>query len=228
MHFFVVKIMGKIIDLSGQRFGRLTAVEPTERRCGESIVWRCLCECGNEIFVRATSLRAGHTQSCGCLSRDLTKKRFLTHGMTYTREYNTWKSMHARCKNPKRPGFADYGGRGIKVCERWNKFENFLEDMGLRPEGKTLDRWPDNDGDYELDNCRWATQAEQNSNARSISCGIHRQRWFFAFNLSTGEWFEDDNQSEFAREHELNPGHISGCLCKRRKTHKGWTFEFLT
>lgn len=218
--------MGKIIDLTEQRFGRLIAKEPTKRRGrNRSIVWRCLCDCGNEVYVSSNNLRTGHTESCGCLMLDMKTG----HGMSKTREHNSWYSMIQRCYNPNHPRYKDYGGRGIKVCERWrNSFEAFYEDMGSRLEGKTLDRWPDNDGNYELFNCKWSTSLEQRENRRPTSCGSSIQRWFFAFNLNMGLWYEDDNRNGFAREHGLSAKCISACLCGKQETHKGWTFDFLT
>ena len=148
--------------------------------------------------------------------------------MTGTREYQARKDMIRRCRDFKHEDYKYYGGRGIKVCNRWlESFENFFEDMGFCPKGKSLDRWPDNDGNYEPENCRWTTLAEQRINCRSASCGPHKQRWFFAFNLTTGEWFEDDSQSDFAKQCGLNQGHIGACLRGQRQTHKGWIFEFL-
>jgi hypothetical protein len=89
------------------------------------------------------------------------------HGKCGTREYTSWEMMNARCNNPKATGYENYGGRGITVCERWRRFENFLADMGPRPAGTTLDRWPNNDGNYEPGNCRWATRAQQLGNRRA-------------------------------------------------------------
>ena len=148
--------------------------------------------------------------------------------MSILNEWDIWYKMIDRCENPKNISYENYGGRGIKVCARWHKFENFLTDVGKRPKGKSLDRWPDNDGDYKPDNWRWATPHEQRVNSRPKSYGRQRQRWFFAYNENTGEWDEDNNQSEFARNHGLNSAHISACLHKKEKAHKGWTFEFLT
>ncbi|MCK4525949.1 hypothetical protein KAW18_01155 [candidate division WOR-3 bacterium] len=135
--------------------------------------------------------------------------------------------MLARCRNPKNKDYKWYGGRGISVCERWHSFENFYADVGDPHEGMTLDRWPDNDGDYGPDNWRWATSHQQANNRRSRSCGPTKQCWFFAFNLDTGEWFEENNQRAFARKHGLCQANISACLLKTQKIHKDWTFEFL-
>ena len=149
-----------------------------------------------------------------------------THGMCNTSTYHTWESIHQRCKNPKNPGYKWYGGRGIKVCKRWHKFENFYEDMGDKPEGLTLERI-NNDGDYEPGNCEWATWKEQRKNQRSPSYGPCKQHWFFAFNKKIGEWDEDNNQHEFARRWDLNNSQISSCLHGRRRQHKGWIFQWL-
>lgn len=152
----------------------------------------------------------------------------LKHGMAKTSIYSCWQLMIQRCENPNNPRYKYYGGRGIKVCERWHTFENFYADVGNRPKGKSLDRWPDNDGDYKPTNFRWATRKEQRANSRDCSCGPFKQRWFFAYNENTGEWDENNNQSEFARRHKLNQGNIPECLRGRRLQHKGWTFEWIT
>ena len=213
-----------MLDLTDQRFGKLVAIEPTEKRRDRKIVWHCLCDCGNETFVTSSHLRSGHTKSCGCLREDVST----IHGMYKTREYNSLDGAIQRCYNPNSPAYKNYGGRGIKVCERWrNSFEAFYEDMGPCPKDKTLDRWPDNDGNYELGNCKWSTRLEQQRNRRPVSSGSAKQRWFFAFNLNTGEWFESDNQNEFARDHGFSVNCISPMLLKKRKTLKNWTFEFL-
>lgn len=148
----------------GERIGRLTVVayEP------ESRGYLCRCDCGKDTVVQTTSLTRGTTQSCGCLARDVARER-RTHGHSRARggrpshTYKTWQAMRQRCTNPQSAKWDQYGGRGIEVCGRWQTFENFLADMGERPEGMTLDRI-DGDGNYEPRNCRWADAATQSNN----------------------------------------------------------------
>lgn len=173
--------MGIVKDISGKRFGRLTAIE-ISHKANRRMIWECKCDCGNTVYAPTCNLSSGNTQSCGCLNKELVAARSTSHGMSYTREYKTWLGMKKRCFYKNSTNYADYGGRGITVCKRWMSFENFHADMGDKPKGMTLDR-VDTDGDYEPSNCRWATLEEQGNNQR----GTKR----FAFNgknLTISEW----------------------------------------
>ena len=208
-------------DLTGQRFCRLLALEPVAKSQDHAILWKCLCDCGNFCIVRSSSLLAGQTKSCGCLQKETVANRLRTHGMSQSLTYFIWQSMIQRCENPNNRAFKNYGGRGIKVCKKWHRFENFFEDMEACPLGKTLDRI-DNDGNYEFGNCKWSTRHEQRINQRVRK----DQRWFRAWKQRQMCQFMSNNQRQFARDHNLDNRHISSCLNGRLKSHKGWIFMY--
>ena len=156
--------MRKFIDLTGQKFGRLTVIYWIGRENGRTL-WKCKCACGKDAIVSTGSLRSANTQSCGCLHRDLCIARSTKHGMRHTATYRAWWAMKQRCGHKSQKCYPNYGGRGICVCERWKEFPAFLEDMGERPDGHSLDRI-DNSGNYEPGNCKWSTMLQQASNTR--------------------------------------------------------------
>lgn len=154
------------LRLIGSRFGRLVVtgirVPVVAHGAKRRVIASCLCDCGKETEVRLCNLRSGHSTACGSHQRrpnSIGSKRMPTYG--------SWSSAKARCYNVRDRKYAYYGGRGIEMCERWrNSFMAFLSDMGPRPPGTTLDRYPNNDGHYEPGNCRWATRKEQGGNTR--------------------------------------------------------------
>ena len=175
-------------DLSGQAFGRLTVIGLHSIHGNQQkSFWICLCQCGKETQVAGGSLTSGNTRSCGCL-KDENKGKALTNGVFAVgnehlkRVYWRWSAAFNRCYNPKDKRYSDYGGRGLVMCQRWHKFENFLEDMGVNPAGHVLDRI-NNDGHYEPSNCRWATPRQSNLNTRQN----HRLE-YDGQNLTISEW----------------------------------------
>lgn len=159
--------MDRFRDISGVRFGTLVAESRISQSKNGTWKWSVACDCGQKEVVFITQLTSGMKVCCGTCRNEITRKQRTTHGMTKTREYQSWKAMKARCYNPEASHYDQYGGRGIKVCDQWKEsFEQFLKDMGLRPVGTSLERI-DCDGDYKPDNCKWATAKEQASNRRN-------------------------------------------------------------
>jgi len=164
--------MGKFVDRTNKRYGRLTAVCLAERNSFGQIQWLCRCDCGNDVVVPGTFLHSGHTRSCGCLRDEETSRRNAARrkydkGDTSLRR--VWALMKQRCKNPNSDAYHRYGGRGISVCSEWEDCHAFIawaRSSGYQS-GLTLDRYPDKHGNYEPSNCRWATPKQQQNNTTS-------------------------------------------------------------
>ncbi len=152
----------KILDISGERYGRLRVVSFSHRE--EIASWfNCVCDCGKEVRTTSNRLRTGATRSCGCYHRDRTSEAKTKHGKRHTSIYNIWCNMRGRCENPTDAAYDRYGARGITVCDRWKDFSAFYEDMGDKPDGLTLERI-NNDKGYSPENCCWDTMKNQTRN----------------------------------------------------------------
>ena len=165
----------KIIDLTGKRIGRLLVLRRHSPIVPQKPKWVCLCDCGTKVVIDGGDLRRkdrAPTRSCGCLIREATSRRtkgkpghHRTHGQSHrSPAYGSWAHARERCRNRGNAAWERYGGRGIKFCKRWDDFGLFLKDMGPRPPGTSLDRYPNPDGNYEPGNCRWATRIERARN----------------------------------------------------------------
>lgn len=187
------------LDLTGQRFNRLVALERAGKR-GRAPLYKCHCDCGSITIARGWDLKTGNTTSCGCWRNE----QHTTHGHStngQSREYAIWHAMRQRCSNKKCTGYKNYGARGITVCDRWLSFENFIADMGLRPGPHySLDRI-DNSKGYSPENCRWATKREQVNNTR-----VNRRVTIKGRTLTATEWAREVGISPYVFRSRLNIG----------------------
>jgi hypothetical protein len=202
MHSQYIPTAHNFKNITGQRFGRLIAIELAGKDHSKKPLWRCHCDCGNEPVIRGESLRSGHYVSCGCYRAEhgIFSR---THGKTGTRTYDIWCGLITRCTNPNDHAYPQYGGRGIKMYEQWrHSFAAFYADMGDAPSNShSLDRI-NNDGDYEPANCRWATRTEQNRNRRQgLTLTFHGET------LPMAEWAERlgiSYHTLYSRIHQLH------------------------
>lgn len=209
--------MGKFIDLTGRVFERLTVVKRAANWTRRSPYWVCRCRCGTETTVTRSNLVSGATRSCGCLHNDQLAaigRSNKTHGFTKSSTYVTWTAMKRRCFDVQHKDYSNYGARGITVCARWkNSFEAFLADMGARPRGTSIDRFPNRNGNYEPGNCRWATPSEQTVNRRVTVLTRDLVREIRA-RAACGE-----TQASIARRMGLDPRHIQAVVSRKSWAH---------
>ncbi len=203
--------MTKALELTGEKFNRWTVISRAENTKTGQSMWNCICDCGNKGVVTGSTLKAGHSQSCGCLTAEKIGLLNLTHGHTsgYTssKTRNSWRGMRERCDNPGNSHYPIYGGRGISYPSEWSAFENFLTDMGERPDGMTLERIDVNKS-YSKENCKWETLSRQafninlKSNNKSGRTGVRKSkqgsRWTasirhegITYHLGTFDTFEE-------------------------------------
>lgn len=194
--------MGEFIDRSGFRYGQLLVVGRIDSGPASEknrTRWLCRCDCGSETVATGHALAKGDKRSCGCLRRRTAGERLRTHGMSRTPTYRSWQAAKERCHNPNNARYASYGGSGIAMCERWrNSFDAFLEDMGKRPLGKTLDRVDQCRG-YEPGNCQWATAAEQSLTRGTTRLYRWRGTWMTVRQISEVEGITYNTLRKLAR-----------------------------
>jgi len=192
--------MPKLNDLTGKRFGRLVVVGRISRYSNR-VHWKCKCDCGRTTVVRASNLSSHAIVSCGCYHTQELAFRLTTHGLSRSPEYRIWRGLISRCNNRRNAVFTHYGGRGIKVCKRWLKFENFYVDMGNRPSRRhSIDRI-DNNGNYTPKNCRWATRKQQANNARSNHRLRHNGK-----SMTISQWSDETGISRSAIHGRIKMG----------------------
>ncbi len=194
----------QVYDRTGVRFGRLVALSQAERTKAGKTQWNCICDCGNTKIVATSNLVTGGTTSCGCFAEERHKVSRRTHGMRQTPEYKSWSESRQRCNNPSNSNYKDYGGRGIRVCEKWDQsFESFFADMGAKPSmSHSIDRI-DVNGHYEPGNCRWATPQEQSANRRNA---VLIQA--FGKTMSLAEWSRETGISASEIRRRLSLPHL--------------------
>lgn len=207
----------KKIDITGQRFGRLTVIKPVESK-NKLTRWLCMCSCGKQVIVATRSLRRGDTRSCGCLHTEISKMLHLTHGKTNTRLHNIWSGMKERCYNQNCEKYHLYGGRGVSICDEWkNSFETFYSwaiTNGYK-EGLSIDRI-DNQKGYFPENCRWLTQAEQMRNTTVnhwLTCN--------GKTMVLMDWAKELNLSETTILKRLKNFDVETALSKPKAEHGG-------
>lgn len=197
--------MPKILNLTGQQFGRLVAVKISHRK-GHMTYWCCRCICGKDTVVSIGHLRNGHTQSCGCLHKERLDAANLTHGHTAkgarSPEFGTWVNIVTRCHNPNNGSYKDYGGRGVFVCDEWREsFETFFADMGKKPTPDHSLGRKNNDGPYCKSNCRWETKRQQGQNTRRT-----HNITFNGETLCMAEWCRKTGLTAFCINYRINHG----------------------
>lgn len=196
-----VKLSEKQKEVIGKTFNFLTVVGRVVDKTGKGRIWKCSCCCGKIIFLTSQKIFNGGNKSCGCKKKELTSKANKTHGLKGRPEYNIWCGMKRRCLSKTCQQYGRYGAIGIKVCERWLSFENFISDMGFRPSLKhSLDRYPNKNGNYEPGNCRWATPSEQ--------CNNRKNNLFLTYKNQT------KSMSQWAHEYKIHSCSIQQRLAK--------------
>ena len=204
--------MSKLIDLTGQRFGRLVVVGRAENSTDGRVRWLCKCDCGQSKIVLREHLKKGRTKSCGCVKSESSSKRFKKHGGRKSKLYHVWSSMKDRCTNQDCKQFEDYGGRGIKVCKEWmddfSAFQKWALENGYK-EGLTIDR-KNNDKGYSPDNCRWTDAKTQGNNKRNCRYITHNGK-----TKTVAEWSEITGIPHETLLYRLNHGWETGRILKK-------------
>jgi len=206
-------------DLTGQRFGRLLVIRKVEHPDKKNSRWLCRCDCGSEKDVRASHLKSGNVQSCGCFAREMSSQRSTKHGNCIAKkrspEYLSWVAMMQRCYNKNHVAFEKYGEAGIQVCGSWHDFINFLNDMGNRPKNTSLERTNNNLG-YFKENCKWASSSEQQNNRKN-----NLKLTFQGLELTLMQWAKKINMNYRTLKARINLGwKIEDVLTKSVKRMK--------